>query len=270
MLHLQQGVARSQSHLSPYSPVHPSANETCVSSWKADFSFWGDQESQVCDDKYDVFGHEEEADFQAQSPPLWTSSSRSPLLAGNHRNRSYPPHKSRLQAILDGRRNLMKLIQGMPESSYELSLKDIVDEKHSQEADHPQHKDIDNRSSNFKPPQVKMNQYDKMNGKARQITRSQSMDSGVFLLRLFFPISLGLKRKSTAAANPTKFSLRQSPNLEESEKTADKDYWRKIRFLTTGNCKNKQQSNCSRSTSSSTSRSENIDFTPSCWSFHKK
>ncbi|XP_057492769.1 uncharacterized protein LOC130778264 [Actinidia eriantha] len=215
--------------------------------WEEDFEFWGEQRTSV----YDNYGCSSYGDdVECEAMPL------------NH-HYSYPSPNSRLQAIIDGRRKLMEMIQDMPESSYELSLKDIVDEQNNLQADM---KDIviDERSLSMESEGKTKLQKTK-NCKRGRIFRSESMDSGAFLLKMFFPISLGPKRKPEAG-NHSKLSRKLS--LEGSEKV-HKQWW-KMRFLSIGESRNSASSSSSGSTSSTRSRHGDINMTPSCWSFNKK
>ncbi|XP_047942678.1 uncharacterized protein LOC125189443 [Salvia hispanica] len=65
-------------------------------------------------------------DSGAISPPLWRNRSSSPSLP-------LLSPDSRAQAIARGRSELMEMVRHMPESSYELSLKDIVEHHHRAE-----------------------------------------------------------------------------------------------------------------------------------------
>ncbi|XP_057500147.1 uncharacterized protein LOC130784330 [Actinidia eriantha] len=251
MLDLQQGLGRNQ--LCVLSPVYRSNGSS-------DLDFWGEKRSKVYEEE------EEDDDYgvYSQSPRLWTSAS--PLLPCNHLY-SFPlSPKSRLQAIVDGRRELMELIQDMPESSYELSLKDIVDEQHQGLQEDEKDIVIDETSLKLKP-QVQMKQKKKKkNCKTVEMSRCQSMDSGVFLLKMFFPTSLSSKRKSTAG-NRLKVV---SPGT--SSEGSDKEWWI-MRFLAMGDGKKSAKSSLigssSRSSSSSTGQDDS-DCTPGCWPFHKK
>ena len=83
--------------------------------WEEDFEFWGEQRTSV----YDNYGCSSYGgEVECEAMPL------------NH-HYSYPSPNSRQQAIVDGRRKLMEMIQDITESSYELSLKDIVDEQNN-------------------------------------------------------------------------------------------------------------------------------------------
>ncbi|KAF4377132.1 hypothetical protein F8388_017536 [Cannabis sativa] len=109
-----------------------------------EFAFWGDEHP----DHFSSGGREpefqgnanseeeEEEGFRVYSPPLWKTNRSSskkeslPLLPHNH-HYSNLSSNSRRQAIIDGRKELMEMVQHLPESCYELSLKDIVAEEHS-------------------------------------------------------------------------------------------------------------------------------------------
>lgn len=105
-----------------------------------EFDFWGGSDARY----YDHFSYEDgEMEFRGHldeelddySVGLWKrSTSRhvrnetSRLLPNNHRY-SNISISSQSQAIAEARKELMERIHDMPESSYELSLKDIVDEQ---------------------------------------------------------------------------------------------------------------------------------------------
>lgn len=243
MLDLQK-ILPMKNHLPSLTPVYQS-NGNSVSTWTG-FDFWGDQRSHV----YDNYNSD---DYGACSPRFCTS----PLLPRNHQYSNPLSPKSRLQAIVDGRKELMEIIQNMPESSYELSFKDIVDEQ--QEADQKDI-EIDEGSLKYKPD-INM----KQKKKKKIMSRSESMDSGVFLLKMPFPTSLGMKGKSTAGNHRSKVSLK--PPLEGSDNTGDKEWWR-VRFLSTGEGKKRGKSSIRGSISSSSSggssRSRYIFFSYCC------
>ncbi|XP_074337534.1 uncharacterized protein LOC141674731 [Apium graveolens] len=79
------------------------------------------------------------------------------------------------------------MVKGMPESSYELSLQDIVD-------DGKKRKEV--KQDNKK----KAKQNNKKNG-LKKHSRSQSMNDEVFLLKMFLPSCLSCKKKTTSKEN---------------------------------------------------------------------
>ena len=97
-----------------------------------------------------------------ESPPLWANNIRS-----NGTCRSSATTK-----MAQARNELMEMFDDLPESCYELSLKDIVT------------KDT--------KPEMKGNKKGEKKG---PISRSVSLDTGVFLIKMFVPSSLGLKKQ---------------------------------------------------------------------------
>lgn len=147
----------------------------------------------------------------------------STLLPQNHQYSCLSP-PSRLRAIIDGRKELMEMINKKPESSYELSLKDIVDDQQNvgneeQEVVLAEEKKVKDKMARSK------------NTKTKQICRSESMESKVFLLKMFLPVSLGSKKRKCSKICP-----RQSS--ERSEKSANKDWWKAIFLAVKHNPKN--------------------------------
>ncbi|KAF8405827.1 hypothetical protein HHK36_007904 [Tetracentron sinense] len=132
---------------------------------------------------------EEEDGSGVSSPPLWKTSPETEASSPLHH--SYPnlSPKSRLQEIARGRQELMEMVHHMPESSYELSLRDIVE----------QPKVVEERKKwNFESDM----ENKKKNKKKGQILRSESNDNGTFLLKMFFPTSLGSKGKKVSPKPP--------------------------------------------------------------------
>lgn len=112
----------------------------------------------------------------------------------------------------------MKMIHNMPESCYELSLKDIVDEKHClQEVGekiviHDRCFHLDTEA------QVEKHKKKKINSKTGQLLRIGSMENEAFLIKLFFPISLGSNKKAKAV-NRSKVSGLSSKQSEKHIRT---------------------------------------------------
>ena len=91
----------------------------------ANYSCWNSMEGR--------FGAETslmEDESGVSTPPLWrTSPSRSPPHRQNINYRCLSP-SSKSQAIARGQKELMEMVSRMPESCYELSLKDLVEHQH--------------------------------------------------------------------------------------------------------------------------------------------
>ncbi|XP_047977579.1 uncharacterized protein LOC125219601 [Salvia hispanica] len=148
-------------------------------------------------------------DSGACSPPLWKSSPSKPSepLLSHHHYRSLSP-AARLQAIARGQRELMEMVRNMPESSYELSLKDLV-EHHRIEAPAP-------------PPGESPARVGRQESK-RSVSRSGSLkveSRGVFL-KMVLPFSVPAKRRSGVDRS---FS---SGRVLPAKGGGEGDWWRK-------------------------------------------
>ena len=256
-------------HLSPLSPtlkMHVRRSST----GDRELDIWGSRNSACYESFGDQFSFSTEQVFQGEglgeqgfgvfSPRLWKSNrSRSikdesyPLLPHNHHYSNLSPN-SRRRVIVDGRKELMKMIENMPESSYELSLKDIVDEQRSSEEDEEETSVAKDESSDFKGEthQIrKLKQRKNRNTERGPITRTGSMESEMFLIKMFFPTSLGTKKK-TKAGNPSRVPCLKSP--KQSENDMEKD-WSIKGFFVAGGSKSICRSSTSGSSSSSDSSS---------------
>lgn len=177
-----------------------------------EFGFWTawDFQAQAC----------LEEDLGAHTPRLWETNTKfesSPLLPQNHHHSDLSP-KSRRRVILESRTELMQMVQNMPESCYELSLKDLVGEQQGvQKAG--EGTDVEEKSFDFNNQAQIRNQKKKTTYKTRQISRTSSMESETFLIKMFFPTFLGSKKKGKAAGNCSKVSPR--PSLEGPENHKD-------------------------------------------------
>ncbi|KAK4353498.1 hypothetical protein RND71_029016 [Anisodus tanguticus] len=173
-----------------------------------------DIEFQTCEDITN--------DYFPCSPPLWNQ--RALGYARNGASTSLPCYDyfghpfpdSRLQVIKNGRRHLMEMIHDLPESSFELSLKDIVDDQRNTE-ECQQAATVKGSNQKVRMPQQRKPL------KRSQISRRESMDSGGFLLKMFIPASIGSKKK-LKPKNCSKVSSKT--HVDESEKSVNRDWWR--------------------------------------------
>ncbi|KAK7293806.1 hypothetical protein RJT34_16681 [Clitoria ternatea] len=84
-----------------------------------------------------------------------------------------PFPSSKTQAIARGQRELMEMVKNMPESCYELSLKDLV------ERPREENKNVDKK------------------GHVKTIRNKNNIDSGGgYYLKMMFPISFGSKKNN--------------------------------------------------------------------------
>ncbi|KAK3211483.1 hypothetical protein Dsin_016189 [Dipteronia sinensis] len=260
ILDRRQAMARNRLRFSDPS-CH--VNSKYGSAGDSEFDFWGAKNLH-----HNQFQADAE-EFGACSPPsLWKSRNSteyelSPLLRDGYRNSNLST-RTRSEAIAEGRRELMEMIHNIPECNYELSLKDMVDEVKTSQG-MKEEMVIDNRSFGFETEdQMKKQKKTKESG---GISRAASMDNEIFLIKMFFPSSLGLKKKPTG-----KKCSRVSPRTSfdrSADHHHDKEQWIKKMSVEGGNheeCgKNSNKSNTSRKVE------VNSNSSPGCWPiFHTK
>ncbi|KAK3426288.1 hypothetical protein EUGRSUZ_F02770 [Eucalyptus grandis] len=140
------------------------------------------------------------------TPPLWQSSppgspQRHPSGGGGNHYRSLSP-SSRTQAIARGQMELMEMVRNMPETCYELSLKDLVELPRARQELNTMA--VIQRDGGAKR-QHNNRRADGSNNKGQMMGRSGSIDNGGFLLKMVFPIPWGSskKKKDNTAADAT-------------------------------------------------------------------
>ncbi|GAV80817.1 hypothetical protein CFOL_v3_24277 [Cephalotus follicularis] len=190
---------------------------------------------------------------------LWTGPPTSPQHRPNL-YRSLSP-SSRAQAIARGQRELMEMVSKMPESCYELSLKDLVERPMIVEAKEESIEEGKSLISNENKYYYKKKMND---SKKVQIKRSESnMDNGGLLLKLVIPFSLGSKKKNKKNNNesPSITSSKVSPKppvlSDGSNKGVDKEWWKKTFSVSSEseNCGSSSHNSVSTKSSGSSSRS---------------
>lgn len=201
--------------------------------------------------------HVESGDgLDAYSPPLWKRSTSeslnseySPLLPQT-RHCSYQSH-----AIAESRKELMEMIRNMSESYYELSLKDIVDEQHtldtSEEPREETSKKITGEAHSEKQKKMVKKKTDNRKG---QLMRTESMESSVFLIKMFFPTCLGSKRKKPISGTSAKVSLRP---LFGGPMHIEGSWWRNKRCSVSGDSKERVKTECIDGSTKGSSYSSN-------------
>ncbi|GAU19587.1 hypothetical protein TSUD_304000 [Trifolium subterraneum] len=163
------------------------------------------------------------------------------LLSGNE-TRVFNNHCSRSKDILEGKKELMDMMQDMSESCYELSFQDMVVEQHqvSQSEPETETESVCSKAQNLRHEKLKKKnkkkKENKSNSRHGKILRVESMDSETFLLKMFFPTSLDWMKKTTKVQNGSK--------VEQKDKE-----WRIKKFFT------EDKKNTSSSSSSSNDKS---------------
>ncbi|GMI67820.1 hypothetical protein HRI_000451300 [Hibiscus trionum] len=232
-----------------------------------EFDFWGDRETWYYNNNNNNNSNSDdddngsEVEFQVEEArvgncpsPLWGANKVtdvSPLLPNNHFYSNLSPTRRR-QVIEQGRKELMEMVRNMPESSYELSLKDLVDRQNSSEM--VKEKVVYEDKSFPLEPETKKTEV----VKAGSLSTTATVEAHNFLLKMFFPSFLSFKKKSTAE-NSSNVSL--SPSCAGSKKPADKKWWIKRIFIQRNNRNQEDSSNNSR-----TSRDVKSSL-PGCWLF---
>nr|KYP75213.1 hypothetical protein KK1_007918 [Cajanus cajan] len=183
---------------------------------------------------------------------------------------------SRTQAIMRGQRELMEMVKNMPESNYELSLKDLVE-----------HHRVEARLEN------KVEERGLRRGKGgggggsrkvAQVKTKGNIDRGGFYLKMVLPFSLGskdkkkVKKKSESSGNS---SSRVTPRLSDGSAKGgvdNKEWWKKSpapgRETDSGasslNSESAESSRSSSSNSSSRSNSRRENSGRRCWPFIRR
>ncbi|KAL8467019.1 hypothetical protein ACS0TY_035916 [Phlomoides rotata] len=199
--------------------------------------------------------HQESDDSGVCSPPLWKNSPsppRSPSQPLLNPHRSLSPN-SRIQAITRGQRELMEMVKNMPESSYELSLKDLVDNQRI-EAQNPQ---LNNRDL-----QKVKRQGSKKN--ERGLMRIESFENKRVFLKMVIPFSL--KSKKTKRNSVSSSSGKVSPKPEVG-KGGEMEWWKK-KFSGSSDSDRSRRSNSSSGRSDGVAGGRGLNgFFTGCWPF---
>lgn len=225
----------------------------------------------------------EEDESDISTPRLWKPSSPT---SPNHHNYHTMSPSSRTQAIAKGRRELMEMVRDLPESFYELSLKDIVENKPELEAQ----KEIKINLPEEKRTPVKettkqkrsTSKKVKKSESKKKMVRSRSVDNGRFLLKTsVFPVFLGSKKSKKNMGGSSSFKIAPMPKPQVtatgSMKGVEKDWWRRRSCISSESDQSNGLSSsisASSGSSSSSSRSSSINgrrskrFLPSCCFFN--
>ncbi|KAL5571791.1 hypothetical protein UlMin_021388 [Ulmus minor] len=216
------------------------------------------------------------------SPPLWkTSPSSSPPHERSH-YRSLSP-ASKAQAIAKGQRELMDMVKNMPESCYELSLRDLVEQPAMLVQTNQTEQDS---QRDYQKKRINVNKNNSMK-QGQGLRRSGTMDNhnGGFLLKMFFPVSFWSKKKkgtkkneSLASNSSAKVSPKPPLVSGEGPRGVDKEWWKKGFSVTSGDNSETDQSSSinsgsmksSISSSRSSSRSSTRQGSGGCWWFMGK
>lgn len=171
--------------------------------------------------------HVEDDESGMCSPPLW-STKNTHNKSNNYKSLS---PESKTQAIERGQKELMEMVKNMPESCYELTLKDLV-EHHSPKVVEEK-KNLGNKNTRKREGISTSNSN---NGRKIDKRNIGNFDSGGFYLKMVFPISLGSKKhnkKKELLVNNNSASSKVSPRTSVSDGFVNnnKEWWKKKSVL---------------------------------------
>ncbi|CAI0554613.1 unnamed protein product [Linum tenue] len=226
----------TRTHLSSLSSSYPSYNKAYLRRDNPEFDFWataetnrslrsflspgshGDEEEE--EEEVDDDHHYEELEAELCFP-LQKHQARSSL--------------SNLQAIAEGRKQLMELAGEMLESNLELSLKDIVNERTVSpsraitEGDHVGV--VKGGSFHFATEKLSSRRNDSMQQKKKNavinpcfVPRSYSIDKGTFLIKMFSPSTRSSWKTNLKSSSSLKegCAVRSSSNRCGSSRTTSR------------------------------------------------
>ncbi|MCD7460876.1 hypothetical protein HAX54_044639 [Datura stramonium] len=215
------------------------------------------------------------------SPPLWRNSPpRSPVHPlQNSRNHRSISTSSRALAIAKGQWELMEMIKNMPESCYELSLKDLVEKNAILESDQEaclmnkeeenftstasrEEQVVQQRVKSIKRQESRKNKNSSNKSdhqKKGKMIRSESFEDRRLFLKMFFPISLESKKKQmkNSPETTTKVSPKPAEGSDRCSKSVEKDWWKRRFSCSSESDSSKTGSSNSESTGRSGSSGSN-------------
>ncbi|KAL9234218.1 hypothetical protein vseg_009113 [Gypsophila vaccaria] len=195
-----------------------------------------DVEKEEDDDMKDEIRFEVD-EQEASTPRLWKTSRTT-------------QQSCRTMEIAQGRRELMDMVKDLPESFYELSLKDIVEHN----------ADLMEEQSTMEETML----MEKKMMKMKRLARSKSVEKErVMLKTTMFPSFFGAKKKKAALYRVSGGSFKvgtgtgtgTKPNSSASNKGEEKDWWRMKLCMSNGSDESNGLSSKSGSGGSSSSSS---------------
>lgn len=234
-------------------------------------------------------------EYGVPSPRLWRPNSpptNPKAFMGSPLNPSSPKSmspNSRTQAIARGRKELMEMVRDLPETFYELSLKDIVEKQKpdmevQKEIDPPEEKNHVKELITRAEEKKKKSSKKARKGEKQKMARSKSVDNGKFLLKTsVFPVWFGSKKsKKSNLGSSGSFKIapvpKPQPTPTRSIKGQEREWWRRRSCMSSESDESNGLSGSSTSSGSSRSSSRsnsNISdgrcrsrFLPSCCFFN--
>ncbi|KAJ0969455.1 hypothetical protein J5N97_022332 [Dioscorea zingiberensis] len=141
---------------------------------------------------------------------------------------------SRVEEIAKHRREMLEMVEDLPEFAYELSLKDMVElpAKIGKEISREREEvwiDKYSKGEEDKKNKNKKNKKKKKKNERIWLKRSNSVDSGGFLLKIFLPVNLSGKKSSgtpspTSKVSPKPLGIGAVDKAVEEEKKFEKNH----------------------------------------------
>ncbi|KAJ6805836.1 uncharacterized protein M6B38_178110 [Iris pallida] len=200
----------------------------------------------------------------AGKPPAARSAEISP--AGSRDGDRHASNGSRATSIAKYRQEMLDLVRDMPENSYELSLIDIVESpKVTEEATEPRAEEEEEEDSKRKKKEKKAKK-----GIMRRVSRSESLDSGGLMLKMFIPrmpVVLGGKRQASSKSG--KVSPSSKPSSVDGDREGERGRRRELGERVSSTASSSRNSNSSSSTASSSRNSSSVSsrLIGSCYPF---
>lgn len=158
---------------------------------------------------------DEEGGSGASTPPLWAGSGSPESRQTNYESLS---PRSRTEAIVRGQMELMEMVKSMPESCYELSLKDLVEVNRNVS----QERLLEGRQGHIGGQASHGGAQAQQQHRHHQMVRSGSLDgsSGGFLLKVVFPVPWRARKKRDAKIGKTRAASLSSSAHGNSTKSS--------------------------------------------------
>ncbi|OWM85142.1 hypothetical protein CDL15_Pgr027929 [Punica granatum] len=156
----------------------------------------------------------------ASTPPLWRPESPE----SRRRNYAAMSPRSRTEAIARGQMELMEMVKDMPESSYELSLKDLVEVNRNHQGIGQERDGQGQKGSYVRHAGPRVQRQQRYHH--GQMVRSGSIDgnSGGFLLKMVFPLPWGARKKKKKKTGG--FDANSRNNGVNSNGASEKEWWK--------------------------------------------
>lgn len=207
----------------------------------------------------------------AGRPPAARSAEISPAGSRRFDGDDHISNGSRATSIAKYRQEMLDLVRDMPENSYELSLIDIVEspkvtEKATETTAEEEEEDSKKKEDS--------NKKKKKKGIMRRVSRSESLDSGGLMLKMFIPrmpVVLGGKRQASSKSG--KVSPSSKPSSVDGDREGERGrrvFGERVSSTASSSSRNSNSSSSTASSSRNSSSSVSSRLIGSCYPFAHK